>query len=215
LKLWPILIASILGLFVSGCQKAKPIERISVQNTRLDRDLIERSVLSQEWRSIRRHILQVNGDALSPQNQSYALYWLGVAQFKLGDEPSAKRSWERALERRPDTRMTEMIRRAFKETYAAPTTRFPDLNEENIPSSTDTQWILQLGIFSLKSTAERLVNKLNHLGIFVKLREAEFNGRTSWTVWSGPYSNREANTQKRRLQNQGYAAILKSAESFL
>lgn len=110
--------------------------------------------------------------------------------------------------------MTEMIRRAFKETYSKPVTRFPDLNEEEISHSTDSQWILQLGIFSLKSTAENLKNKLDRLGISVKLRQTEFNGRTSWTVWSGPYTNRDANTNKRRLQNQGYAAILKSAESF-
>lgn len=177
--------------------------------------MIERSVLNQDWRSIRKHILLVNGDALSPQNQAYALYWLGVAQYKLGDENSAKRSWERALERRPDTKMTEMIRRAFKQTYTKPLTRFPDLSEDEAPTSSDSQWVLQLGIFSLKSTAEKLVNKLNRLGISVKIRETRFNGRTSWTVWSGPYSNRDANNNKRRLQNQGYAAILKSAESFL
>ena len=213
MKFWPFLLISLIGLFVSGCQRSQLLEKLAIRQTRLDRDLIETSALKNDWRSVRRHILKVDGDALSAQNQAYALYWLGVAQHKLGDAQSAQRSWERALERRPDAKLTEMIRRAFHQKTSVVSQQTP-LSSRSA-SGDATKWILQLGIFSLKDTAENLVNRLNGMGHFVKMRRSEFNGRTSWAVWSGPFSGDDAYRTKSKLQNQGFAAILKNADQFL
>jgi len=213
LKFWLFLLISLIGLFVSSCQRSQPVEKLTVKSTRLDRDLIETSALKNEWRSIRSHILKVDGNALSAQNQAYALYWLGVAQHKLGDVPSAQRSWERALECRPDVKLTEMVRRAFHQKSPVVSRQSPLPSYSS--SGDTTKWVLQLGIFSLKDTAENLVNKLNGMGYLVKMRRSEFNGRTSWMVWSGPFSGDDAYRAKSKLQNQGYAAILKNADQFL
>jgi len=215
LKLWPLLITSFLGLFVSSCQKAKPIEKVSVRHIRLDRDLIETSAIKREWRIIRSHILKVDGDALSGQNQAYALYWLGVSQHKLGDLNSAKRSWERALERRPDMKLTQVIRRAFQQTQSMNNYSSRSNSPSNSSGISSSKWILQLGIFSLKQTAENLSKKLKSRNINVNVRRSEFNGRTTWTVWAGPFSGTDAYNRKEELQNLGYAAILKRAEKFL
>ena len=71
-----------------------------------------------------------------------------------------------------------------------------------------------IGYFSLKQTADNLVQKLRAKGHQVQTRRSEFNGRTTWKVWAQPICCNDAYNEKQRLQNAGYAAILKRSENF-
>ena len=146
MKVWPLFIASSLGLFVTGCQKPKPVQKVAVRQVRLDRDLIETSAIRNDWRSIRKHIMEVNGNALSPQNQSYAFYWLGVSQHKWEISP-VPNAVGRALERRPDMRLTKMIQRAFQQSDIVKSYQQAP-PKPSYSQGSSSQWVLQLGILA-------------------------------------------------------------------
>lgn len=233
MKIIPFLTLGLLAL--AGCKSSTPVEQEPLQQTsvRLDRDLIEKSALRENWETIRVHLRSVDEDSLPDGDKAYALYWMGVVQFKTGQKQSADMSWAKAesYSATPSLRdMLETARRNLKgydRTASALKTSMPDLSEDtkgwtpNISSSqpsnnfgssygASSEWMLQFGIFSSRRAADDCASKAGWEGLNLQITEVRKDGKTTWIVWSGPHSGPQATSLRDKLEKKGLKCLVKN-----
>ena len=195
----------LLGLLVlAGCTSSSPVELEPVQRSsvQLDKGLVEKSALTENWETIRAHLRSVDEQNLSSNDKAYALFWMGVVQSKSGQKQSADYSYNCSPQLRE---MIEQARRSLK-----------SYNRER-PAATMPvslgNWMLQFGLFSLRKSADECSTKLAWEGLNLQINEIKKDGKTLWIVWSGPYNGTEVTSLREKLEKKGLKFLVKNMSS--
>lgn len=234
LKIFPFLALGLLTL--AGCKTSTPTELEPVQRTSvlLNRDLVEKSALKENWETIRVHLRSVDEQSLPDSDKAYALYWMGVVQFKTGQKQSADMSWAKAENYSAPPALRDMIEQArrshkgYNRQAPPQKTTLPDLSDggwtpntsstpgnNNLASTygASSQWILQFGIFTSRRAADDCAAKAAWEGLNLQITEVRKDGKTTWIVWSGPHSGPQATSLREKLEKKGLKSLVKNMNS--
>jgi len=125
-------------------------------------------------------------------------YWLGVCYAILGDQGSARVSFNQAMARAPGSIWAKLAAKepgAVQDTTTAP----PDQGG----------YAVQVGSFTDSSRAENLLSEYQAGGRSGEIKQATVAGKSYYRVWLGPFSTeQEASAYAESLKSQGKAAMV-------
>ncbi|MBF0198164.1 MAG: SPOR domain-containing protein [Planctomycetes bacterium] len=198
------------AILLSGCSKvSEHIQPMQRERVELNKNLIEKAALSEDWPSIRKHLLKIEVDALNQNDKAYSLYWMGVSHYHLGHPDTARHHLNKAAGFSRDKNLSEQINQA----QAGLGVKSANIKwREPLAAGT---WVLQFGVFSIRKSAEDLGRELAWKGVDVQVNEMYIRGKKRWVAWFGPMRAQQAQAEKMRLEKLGVNAYLKASEEFL
>jgi uncharacterized protein YcfL len=202
----------LVSLGLAGCRSPEPIEfeRMHRSTKSLDKDLVEKAALTEDWDKIKSHLLSVDEQSLALTDKSYALYWMGVTQYKTGQHQGADYSWSKAQNFSPSPQLSaqiEQARRSLK-SYG----HSDQISSGQIDYGRG-RWMIQFGIFRLKKSAEDCASSLAWEGLNLQINNINHDGESHWLVWSGPYTGAEVTERRQSLDQKRLKYLVKNIDS--
>lgn len=200
----------VLMVLTAGCyhHRREDIEFLNIPV--LDRDRVEKAALRGQWSDITRYLGSMELGALGCEERAYAFYWLGAGAHFQGEPDRAQQNWSRAagLPMSPDIsqKLALALKKSPGQVKAGGPGATPRMQE---PMALSGKWIIQLGLFKVKKSADDLFSDLNWKGHPVKVDRLVFKGVETWMVWVGPFEHNRIEREERRLNDLGFSTLVK------
>lgn len=198
--------AILLVFLIQGCSAPRP-EVVHDRNRLipLDERLVETAALHGHWSDISNHLNRVDISPLPRSKKAYYYFWLGTSHYYQGMRKKAREEWVHARRIGPSPEIADQLNHVLNE-----------IGEPGYSSSLPAyqgQWVVQLGIYSVKKTAEDKCQRLIWQGFDAKISPKTIDGNQAWAIWMGPYSAGEAEQMKKRLQKKDYKVYVHKASA--
>lgn len=135
------------------------------------------------------------GSPLVPESN----YWLGVCYIILGDKTSAEASFKRAKDAGAGSLWGTLAQKELDGLN----------NSSTSPPQNEGGFSVQVGSFSDRSRAEKLLSDYKTKGRAGEIKEVGVSGSTYYRVWLGPFNTEaDARNYAETLKAQGTAAMV-------
>lgn len=190
-----------LAVLAAGCRASSDLESHEPRpRVALNRDRVERAALEERWSELAAYLATLDASLLGLEDQAELLYWRGAADHYLGRGPAAREAWRQALRKTSSPVLRARLEVALRNSLSLGVAPPPQPGQD---------WVVLVGVFALKKSADDLLAELNWKGIDAKVAPAAAGDPSSWRVYVGPFDETVAKSRQANLERHGLACHLR------